>query len=68
MTFWWAAIIIVAIGAFSTMYRAHLKNQREGSDELIRNLIQRVNQLENRVSNLETIVLDREKSKAYKDL
>ena len=68
MTFWWAAIIIVAIGAFSTMYRAHLKTQREGSDELIKGLIQRVDQLENRVSNLETIVLAREKTKAYENL
>lgn len=68
MSFWTAAVIIVAIVALSAMYRERLKANAEKSEELFKNLAQRMERLEDRTANLETIVLDKEKTREFSEL
>ena len=68
MSFWTAAVIIVAIGALSTMYRARVKVGAEKPDDAFRELAQRVEKLEERMANLETIVLEKERDKEFSRL
>ena len=68
MNFWTALVIIVAIGSFSEVYRSRLKQVSRKSDELLADLSQRITQLESRMANLETIVLEKERTKPYSEL
>ena len=68
MSFWTAAVIIIAITTFGTIYRAHIKANARQSDENTESLLQRLERLEERMANLETIVLEKEKAKQFSDL
>ncbi len=68
MSFWTAAVIIVAITTFGTLYRARIKAKANQSGETSDSLIQRIERLEERMANLETIVLEKEKAKQFSDL
>ncbi len=68
MSFWTAAVIIVAITTFGTLYRTHIKANARQTDENTDALLQRIERLEERMSNLETIVLEKEKAKQFSDL
>jgi hypothetical protein len=63
-----AVVLIVAIGTFGGLYRARLKANAKIADEEFVDLSQRVSRLEDRIANLETIVLEKEKSKQFSDL
>ena len=68
MSFWTAIVVIVAIGTLSEVYRARLKANAEKSQEFLKNLEQRMVRIEDRMANLETIVLEREKARQYDKL
>ena len=68
MNFWTAVVIIVAIGTFSEVYRTRLKAISKKSEELLADFSQRITRLESRMANLETIVLDKERTKPFSDL
>ena len=68
MSFWTAAVIIVAITTFGTLYRARIKARAHQSGETSDSLLQRIESLEERMANLETIVLEKEKAKQFSDL
>ena len=68
MSFWTAAVIIVAMGILSEMYRARLKANTRKTEEFFERLTQRMARLEDRMANLETIVIEKEKRKAFSDL
>ncbi len=68
MSFWTAAVIIVAITTFGTLYRAHIKANAHQTGENTEALLQRIERLEERIANLETIVLEKEKAKQFSDL
>ena len=68
MNFWTAAAIIVAITTFGTIYRARIKANAHKFDETSESLLQRIDRLEERMANLETIVLEKEKAKQFSDL
>lgn len=68
MSFWTAIVIIVAIGTISEVYRSRLKADASKSQEVFDNIAQRVARLEDRMANLETIVLEKEKAKKYSGL
>ena len=68
MGLWSAVVIIVAIGTLSELYRARLKSQASKSDVEFDKLADRMTQLETRMANLETIVLDREKAERFATL
>jgi hypothetical protein len=68
MSFWTAAVIIVAITTFGTLYRARIKAKAKQSGETSDSLLQRMERLEERMANLETIVLEKEKAKQFSDL
>lgn len=68
MNFWTAAVIIVAITTFGTLYRTRIKGGATKPNENAEALLQRLDRLEERMANLETIVLEKEKAKQFSDL
>ena len=68
MSFWTAVVIIVAIGTLSEIYRSRLKANAAKTEESYQKLIQRMVSLEERMANLETIVLEKEKISKFSDL
>ena len=68
MSFWTAVVIIVAIGTLSEIYRSRLKANAAKTEESYQKLIQRMVGLEERMANLETIVLEKEKISKFSDL
>ena len=68
MSFWTAIVIIVAIGTISEIYRSRLKATSVKTEESYKKLTQRIVSLEERMANLETIVIEKEKSRKFSDL
>jgi hypothetical protein len=68
MSFWTAIVIIVAISALSQIFRARLKATEEKSEASTNNLVQRVTRLEDRIANLETLVVDQERTQKFSAL
>lgn len=68
MNLWTAAVIIVAIVAVSSMYTARVRVDKRSLDSLFKALDQRLGDVEKRIANLETIVLDQESKKDFSDL
>ena len=68
MSFWTAVVLIVAIGAVSAVYSARIKVGSGKSEELIDSLSERVDRIEERMANLETIILDKEKTGKFENL
>jgi hypothetical protein len=68
MSFWTAAVIIVAIGAMSQIFKARLKATVDKSEASLKNLTQRVARLEDRIGNLETIVVEKERVQRFSEL
>ena len=61
-------VLIVAIGALSKAYRHRITANAQDSQETVDYLKRHVQQLENRMTNVETIVIDDEKEKRFADL
>ncbi len=68
MSFWTAVVIIVALGTFSGVYTARLKAHSKRSNEDYDDFANRLARLEDRMANLETIVLEKERSREYNKL
>ncbi len=68
MSFWTAVVVIVAISALSQIFRGRLKATEEKSEASVKNLVQRVTRLEDRIGNLETIVVDQERAQKFSAL
>ena len=68
MSFWTAVVIIVAISALSQIFRTRLKATEEKNEASTNNLVQRVTRLEDRIANLETIVVDKERAEKFSAL
>ncbi len=68
MSFWTAAVVIVAIVTFGGVYRSRMKAGTKITDESFNDLIGRLDRLEERMANLETLVLEKEKAKQFSDL
>ena len=65
MNLWTAIVIIVAIGAVSEIYRSRLKASADKAEATFKNLAQRMARLEERMGNLETIVLEEENARKF---
>ena len=68
MSFWTAIVIIVAIGTLSEVYRARLKASSNKTEASMKNQDQRMARLEERLANLETIVLERARAEKFAEL
>ena len=68
MSFWTAVVIIVAIGALSQIFQTKLKAAAKESKVSVDKLSQRVDYLENRIGNLETIIVDKERIQKFSEL
>ena len=65
MSLWTAIVCMVAIGTISEIYRAKLKANAGESEKIFEKMAERVGRLEERMANVETIVLEKEKAKKY---
>lgn len=63
-----ALVLIVAIATFGGLYRARIKANSQKTDEDFENFSRRISRLEERIANLETLVLEKEKSNQFSDL
>ncbi len=68
MNLWTMIVLIVAIGTVSEIYRARIRANASKSQEIVDKFAQRVARLEDRMANLETIVLEKEKTKKFSGL
>ena len=70
MSFWTAIVIIVAIGVVNEMYKARVKHgARSPKDNRLFELqSQRIERLEERINNLETLILEQEKLRKFDNL
>jgi hypothetical protein len=68
MSFWTAIVIIVAIGSFAEIYRARLKAGTKDIEKLLEEQMKRMARVEERMANLETIVLEKDKEKRFERL
>ena len=68
MGLWTAIVIIVAITTFSEIYRARVRTGAKGLEKRLEQLITRMTRIEERMANLETIVLEREKERKFDGL
>ena len=65
MSFWTAVVIIVAIGTIGQIATAKFKNRSEKPPDFVNNIDHRLSRLEDRMANIETIVLEKERIKSY---
>jgi hypothetical protein len=68
VSFWTAIVVIVALGMLSEMYRARLKKGSEKSEKLFDEIAGRMARIEERMTDLETIVLEKERARPYREL
>ena len=68
MGFWTAIVVIVAIATGGEVYRAHIKSRGGRSEEYFSRLSGKIDRLEDRIANLEMIVLEKEKAGQYDKL
>lgn len=62
---WTAIVCIVAIATLSEMYKARLKTLRNQTDGSIDQVMNRLDQIEDRLGNLETIVLEKDRGRRF---
>ncbi len=67
MSFWTMIAVVVALGVVSEMYRARLKANQKMQNHTadFEQLAQSLQKLEERMANLETIVLEGEKHRRF---
>lgn len=68
MNLWTMIAIIVAIGTASEIYRARLRAGADRSEEFFKDLTHRIARLEERMANVETLLLDKEKTRKFSEL
>ena len=68
MSFWTAIVIIVIIGTVSRMYITRLKSRDWHTSDIAGELEKRLEKLEIRMANIETIILDKEKADRFDNL
>lgn len=68
MDFWFAIVIIVALGTISSMYFAKLNAQKESGDRVSNDMEARVADIEKRISNIESVLIELKKEQRFNDL
>lgn len=68
MNFWTAVVIIVAMTVIGGMYRERIRAGGGNPGEPLEELLRRLERMEERIANLETIVLEKERARAFSDL
>ena len=68
MGLWGFLTIIVTVGILSEMYQARLKARAGHADDLFQQISERMARVEERMANIETIVLEKEKEKRFDSL
>ena len=63
MNLWTMIVIIVAIETFSEICKSRIRANEKESKEFIKKTSQHVSRLKDRIANLETIVLEKERIK-----
>ncbi len=69
MNLWTMIAVVVALGVVSEIHRARLKAQTTWAQmkDQEENILSRLDRMEERLRNLETLVVDNEKDRAFQD-
>ncbi|MBA3030506.1 MAG: hypothetical protein FP816_17075 [Desulfobacteraceae bacterium] len=68
MSFWTAIVIIVTIGCVTEMFKTRLRARDWHTSNIAGEMEKRLERLELRMSNIETIILDKEKADRFDNL
>jgi hypothetical protein len=71
MSFWLAIVIIVSVGSVTEISRQYFKKRESGADvsgQKLDELMKVIRKQENRLSNLETVILELDRDKKYDNL
>lgn len=68
MNLWTMIVLVTAIGIFGEIYKHRISANREESKKYFEEVINRVARLEERMANIETIVLEKAREKKFSDL
>ena len=68
MNLWTMIVLIVAIGTFSEIYRHRISVNVKESKKFFDEFSNRMARLEERMANIETIVLEKAREKRFSDL
>ena len=68
MNLWTMIVLVTAIGIVGEMYKHRISANREESKKVFDELTKRVARLEERMANIETIVLEKAREKRFSDL
>lgn len=68
MNLWTMIVLVTAIGIFGEMYKHRISVNRKASEELYDEAIKRIARLEDRMANIETIVLEKVREERFSGL
>ena len=68
MNLWTMIVLVTAIGIFGEMYKHRISANIKESKEFFDDAIKRIARLEERMANIETIVLEKVKEKRFSGL
>ena len=71
MDFWTAIVIIVVVASLTETIRQYLKKREKGavvSEKRLEELQEQIHRQNQRIENLETVILDLEHEKKYREL
>jgi len=63
-----SVVAISAMGIFSDIYKTKMKAREKEASSLNPAVIDRINRIEERISNLETIIIKSEREREFKNL
>jgi hypothetical protein len=68
MDFWTMIVILVLIGVISDIYKSRYKKDVDETEKSHENDSELLSRLKDRVANLETIILEKERDKRFAEL
>lgn len=68
MDFWTMIVILVLIGVISEIYKSRYKKVIEETEKTNEDVSELLSGLKDRVANLETIILEKERNKRFTEL
>ena len=68
MDFWTMIVILVLIGVISDIYKSRYKKDTDETEKTNEDVYELLSRLKDRVANLETIILEKERDKRFAEL
>ena len=68
MDFWTMIVILVLIGMISDIYKSRYKKDTDETEKTDEDVYELLSRLKDRVANLETIILEKERNNRFNEL